>query len=369
MTELEQLEQIYREYEEKLSQAVAKAPVFAGAFGMGDDPRKDVCNQIFYEQVGQWAATFRESDPTAREAAQAANWILEYPARHRGSGTYWMTYAAQKHVREFLALVEPNEAEKIRVEFGRMYPKNDRLPVQKEVLRALADRAGKAQDSEEMNLVRIWLPRVILLLIGLTIAHLGVTLFLLANLGSDPFNVMIQGLQRLVPSLTHGTVHIAVSLVIILVLLVVDRSYVRIGTFLCMILGGPIIDLFSLILGGAVNEASPMAVRVIAVILGCGILAFGMTIVIKSQAGTGPNDLVAVVLSDKTKWKFGPVRVGVDVLFALVGFALGGTVGVGTLICMAVVGPVAQVFMPYSEKLCSRFLNCQQEIINKKLHK
>lgn len=356
MTELEQLEQIYREYEEKLSQAVANASVFAGAFGMGDDPRKDACNQIFYDKVAQWAAAFREADPTAREAAQAANWILEYPARHRSSGTYWMTYAAQKHVREFLALVEPNEAEKIRVEFVRLYPRNDRLPVQKEVLRALADRAGKAQDSEEKNLVRIWLPRVFLLLIGLTIAHLGVTLFLLANLGSDPFNVMIQGMQRLVPSLTHGTVHIAVSLVIILVLLVVDRSYVRIGTFLCMILGGPIIDLFSLVLGGIVNETSPMAVRVIAVILGCGILAFGMTIVIKSQAGTGPNDLVAVVLSDKTKWKFGPVRVCVDVLFALVGFALGGTVGVGTLICVAVVGPVAQVFMPLSERLCGRFL-------------
>ena len=58
-----------------------------------------------------------------------------------------------------------------------------------------------------------------------------------------------------------------------------------------------------------------------------------------------------------------------NALGTLVGFLLGGTVGVGTLICMAVVGPVAQVFMPYSEKLCSRFLNCQQEIINKKLHK
>ena len=369
MTDLEQLEQIYQEYEESLSKAADNASVFAGAFGMGDDPRKDACNQIFYEQVGQWAAAYRESEPAAREAAEAARWILEYPARHRSSGTYWMTYAAQKHAQGLITLVEPAEAEKIRVEFLRLYPRNDRLPVQKELLRALADRAGKAQASEEKNLVKIWLPRVILLLVGLTIAHLGVTLFLLANLGSDPFNVMIQGLQRLVPWLTHGTVHIAVSLVIILMLLVVDRSYVRIGTFLCMVLGGPIIDLFSLILGGTVNEASPMAVRVIAVILGCGILAFGMTIVIKSQAGTGPNDLVAVVLSDKTKWKFGPVRVGVDVLFALVGFALGGTVGVGTLICMAVVGPVAQVFMPYSEKLCSRFLNCQQEIINKKLHK
>ena len=41
----------------------------------------------------------------------------------------------------------------------------------------------------------------------------------------------------------------------------------------------------------------------------------------------------------------------------LAGFLLGGTVGVGTLICMAVVGPVAQVFMPVSEKLCGRFLH------------
>ena len=359
MTDLEQLEQIYQEYEESLSKAADNASVFAGAFGMGDDPRKDACNQIFYDKVGQWAASYRESEPTAREAAQAARWILEYPARHRSSGTYWMAYAAQKHAQGLIRLVEPEEAEKIRVGFVRLYPKSDRLPVQQEVLRALADRAGKERSLEEKDLVKIWLPRVILLLVGLTIAHLGVTFFLLANLGSDPFNVMIQGLQRLVPSLTHGTVHIAVSLVIILVLLVVDRSYVRIGTFLCMVLGGPIIDLFSLILGDAVNEASPMAVRIIAVILGCGILAFGMTIVIKSQAGTGPNDLVAVVLSDKTKWKFGPVRVGVDVLFALVGFLLGGTVGVGTLICMAVVGPVAQVFMPFSEKICSRFLNCQ----------
>ena len=38
--------------------------------------------------------------------------------------------------------------------------------------------------------------RIVLLLVGLTIAHLGVTLFLLANLGSDPFNVLVQGVYR-----------------------------------------------------------------------------------------------------------------------------------------------------------------------------
>jgi len=90
-------------------------------------------------------------------------------------------------------------------------------------------------------------------------------------------------------------------------------------------------------------------------VLGCVILAFGMTIVIKSQAGTGPNDLVAVVISDKAKKKFGTVRILVDVSFALAGLLLGGTVGLGTVICACLVGPTAQIFMPWSEKLCSRF--------------
>lgn len=207
-----------------------------------------------------------------------------------------------------------------------------------------------------MKDLRIWIKRVALLLIGLTIAHLGVTLFLLADLGSDPFNVLIQGLFRFLPwpgFITHGYVHMGVSFLIILVLLVVDRSYIRIGTLLCMFLGGPIIDVFTILLGGLINAQSAMALRLVALVAGCVILAFGMTIVIQSKAGTGPNDLVAVVISDKTRWKFGVVRICVDVCFALAGFLLGGTVGLGTIICAFLVGPAAQIFMPLSGKICA----------------
>lgn len=206
-----------------------------------------------------------------------------------------------------------------------------------------------------MNL-KLWIRRVILLLIGLTIAHLGVTLFLLAELGSDPFNVMIQGLYRFLPwpdFMTHGYVHMGVSFGIILALLVVDRSYIRIGTLLCMFLGGPIIDAFTSALGSIINARSPMVLRLAALVAGCVILAFGMTVVINSKAGTGPNDLVAVVISDKTRRKFGAVRITVDVCFALTGFLLGGTLGLGTIICAFLVGPAAQVFMPVSGRICA----------------
>lgn len=205
--------------------------------------------------------------------------------------------------------------------------------------------------------------RVIILFVGLIIAHFGVSLFLLANLGSDPFNVMIQGLSRTIadvttsPLITHGNTHMAVSILIIFVLLFVDRSYIKIGTLICMFCGGPIIDIFNMVLGSVITPESAMAVRVISNVLGCVILALGMSVVIKSDAGTGPNDLVGVVISDKTKKKFSVVRMMVDACFLVCGWLLGGVVGIGTVICLFLVGPVAGFFLPRSENVIYRILH------------
>lgn len=204
--------------------------------------------------------------------------------------------------------------------------------------------------------------RLIILMIGLTIAHFGVTLFLLVDLGTDPFNVLVQGIFRTLEQwlgwglLTHGRVHIAISFLIILVLLITDRTYIKIGTILCMFCGGPIIDFFTVILRFAFREAHPLWLNIILLATACAILAFGMTIVIKSDAGTGPNDLVAVVISDKLHGRFGIVRIIVDVTFVLAGFLLGGAVGIGTIICAGLVGPVAGFFLPQNEKWINRIV-------------
>lgn len=204
--------------------------------------------------------------------------------------------------------------------------------------------------------------RVIILMIGLTIAHLGVTLFILADLGSDPFNVLVQGIFRTISGIvncsfiTHGRVHIVICFIIILALLVVDKSYVKIGTVLCMIFGGPIIDMFTVVLAPIFEISDSLVFKIVMLALGCVILAYGMTIVIKSNAGTGPNDLVSVVISDKTKKKFSIVRIIVDVSFVVIGFVLGGSLGIGTIICAFCVGPVAGHFLPVNEKIISSVL-------------
>ena len=199
-----------------------------------------------------------------------------------------------------------------------------------------------------------WAQGLLALVVGLTIAHLGVTLFIVAELGSDAFTVLIQGISRVV-GLSIGTCHIIALILLMGLMLLTTKGYVKPGTFICAFLGGWIIDLFQWMLGGYISTSSPMYLRIISMLLGCVILSFGMSIVIRSNSGTGPNDLIAIILTDKLntrfKIRFQWVRVMCDVFFTLSGFLLGGTFGIGTIAAAVIIGPLVQMFLPISEKL------------------
>ena len=101
-----------------------------------------------------------------------------------------------------------------------------------------------------------------------------------------------------------------------------------------------------------------MAIRIVSMLAGCIILAAGMSIVINSQAGTGPNDLIAIILSDKLpRVEFRWVRIGCDLFFVLLGFILGGTVGAGTLTAACLTGPIVQWWLPRTKRLTEKILS------------
>ena len=207
-----------------------------------------------------------------------------------------------------------------------------------------------------------WAIRLVLLLLGLTVAHLGVTLFLQSDLGSDPFSVLVQGISMQV-GLSFGTTHVIVTCSLMAIMLVTTRGYVLPGTVVCAFCGGPIIDAFTWLLGGFINASLPMALRVSSSVVGCVILAAGMSLVIRSDAGTGPNDLVAVILADKLKrFQFRWVRMTCDAVFMVVGFVLGGTVGLGTVLAVFLIGPVVQWFLPRSQKIVERCVRTMPKV-------
>lgn len=203
---------------------------------------------------------------------------------------------------------------------------------------------------------REWLPRLALLTLGLIIAHLGVTLFLISSLGTDTFTVFAAGISNTI-HIPVGLCHSGIQCLLIAVMLLFTREYIKTGSFICCILGGPVIDVFNWLLGRFVSEASPLFVRLPVMVCGCIILSIGMALVIASDAGTGPNDLVAVILTDKLKkFQFRTVRICCDLFFVAAGWLLGGTVGIGTIVAAFLVGPVVQIFLPIHKRNIERLL-------------
>ena len=201
-----------------------------------------------------------------------------------------------------------------------------------------------------------WAASLAVLVTGLTIAHLGVALFLLSETGTDTFTVFIQGLAR-TAHLSVGTMHMIILVLLMAVMLVTTKGYVKPGTVVCAFCGGPIIDLFTWVFKGLINGQSPMAVRITGMMAGCVILSLGMSVVINSNAGTGPNDLIALILTDKIrKAEFRWVRMGCDLFFVLLGFLLGGTVGIGTVAAVFLTGPVVQFWLPRTGKIIQGIL-------------
>ncbi len=199
-----------------------------------------------------------------------------------------------------------------------------------------------------------WTQGLTALFIGLTIAHLGVSLFVLSELGSDAFTVMIQGIAGVI-GVSLGTCHVIALTLLMIVMLVTTKGYVKPGTFICAFMGGWIIDLFNWLLGGIINGSSPMVIRLVSMLAGCVVLSFGMSIVIRSNSGTGPNDLIAIILSDKLntrfKIKFQWVRIACDVIFTVTGILLGGVFGIGTIAAALIIGPIVQFFLPISSRI------------------
>jgi len=147
MAHLEQLYQLYQAYEEKAKAVRRKASRFAGAFGLGDDPRKHECHEDFFEDVGCWVQEFLEENPDSGEIVQAVCWILKAADAHRDTDVYWPMYAAQGHAGALIPHMPREDSAQLLQWYEQAYPKEDRLPAQQEVCRLLRKQSGVQESS------------------------------------------------------------------------------------------------------------------------------------------------------------------------------------------------------------------------------
>ena len=202
--------------------------------------------------------------------------------------------------------------------------------------------------------------RIIIFLIGMSIIQFGVALFLRMNIGSDPFTVFTQGLANTLNNLgvnaTTGTANRIILIVLFSIILLLNKSHIKIGTMICVVGVGPIIDLGVSMVSVLPVESYNYLLKMFLIALGCFIIAIGFSMLSATKVGVAPNDIIPFIIKERTNWEYRWIRIVMDAVLLISGFMLGGTVGVGTIIAMATTGPFIQLCLPYGEKFTNFIL-------------
>lgn len=196
--------------------------------------------------------------------------------------------------------------------------------------------------------------RIIIFLIGMSIIQFGVALFLRMNIGSDPFTVFTQGLANTLNNLgvnaTTGTANRIILIVLFSIILLLNKSHIKIGTMICVVGVGPIIDLGVSMVSILPVESYNYLLKMFLIALGCFIIAIGFSMLSATKVGVAPNDIIPFIIKERINCEYRWIRICMDAFLLIGGFMLGGTVGVGTIIAMATTGPFIQLCLPYGQK-------------------
>jgi uncharacterized membrane protein YczE len=183
--------------------------------------------------------------------------------------------------------------------------------------------------------------RVPFLVAGLFLFAFGIVLLLESGLGLSPWDVLNQGIAEHT-ALSFGTANIVVALI---VLVVAWRLGARIGpgTVANAVLIGLFVDLLLRI--DAIEDLAdaPLAARAALLVSGIVVIGLGSAFYIGAALGAGPRDSLMLVLAARTRTRIGIVRAVLEASVTAVGFALGGTVGIGTLAFALGIGPAVEL--------------------------
>ncbi|WP_285137195.1 hypothetical protein [Microbacterium sp. lyk4-40-TSB-66] len=184
------------------------------------------------------------------------------------------------------------------------------------------------------------LSRISRLLIGLVLYGVGCALTVAACLGVDPWTVFAQGLSR-VTGLGIGWVTNIVGLAVLL-LWIPLRQKPGVGTIANILLVGTSMQVALWVL----PHPDELWAQVLLLVAGVVLVAVASGLYIGARFGPGPRDGLMTGLHGRFGWPIWACRLTVEGSVLILGWLLGGTVGVGTLVFALGIGPLVHVAMP-----------------------
>jgi uncharacterized membrane protein YczE len=181
---------------------------------------------------------------------------------------------------------------------------------------------------------------VLSLFFGLSLCSAAIVSELESRLGLPPWDVLHQGVSRHTP-LEIGQANVAVALVMLLVAWSLGQPP-GFGTIANAVVIGTLVDVFLGIGWVEALSGASLPARVGLLFAGIALFGIGSAFYIGAAFGAGPRDSTMLALSRRTGRRIAVVRGSIELTALAIGWALGGTVGLGTAAAALLVGPAVE---------------------------
>lgn len=207
--------------------------------------------------------------------------------------------------------------------------------------------------------------KILMALLGIFFIGVGVAFNAATQLGNDPIGIIYDGVRNAL-GLTGGQLGLVSNFVnygLIILLFIIGRRYVNIGTLVYILPYGLFVNTGSK-LYEFLFHSNGFAIRLFAGLIGCLLIYTGVAIFIAMDMGLDPFTGIVMVIRDKVKLDFKKTKICFDITMVILGVILGGKLGIITIFTALTAGPSIQWISDKIIKIMKYRIKTQADYIN-----
>jgi uncharacterized membrane protein YczE len=211
---------------------------------------------------------------------------------------------------------------------------------------------------------KTFLMKIAMALVGVSLVGFGLAFNSAGMLGNDPVAVLYDGVRNILGFQPErlGLVTNLVNFILLTIVFIFGRRYINIGTFIYAVPMGNFVSI-GFKLHENLNIPSDLVGRILTSFCGCTMLFLGIGIFIATNIGMDPVTGVIMLVRDKINGQYKVAKIICDVISLLLGFTLGGKIGVVTVIAACVAGPIIQKISEIFDKTVIKKMNLSKLVV------
>lgn len=181
------------------------------------------------------------------------------------------------------------------------------------------------------------------MVLGNIILSLAASILRYIGMGTDPLVTLNTGLSNIIP-LSFGTVFLLTNIFFVIIIFVINKKLIKIGTLFNMVILGYLQDYFISLYSFSLTS---YWVKFILLVSGIVLYCISIALIIHADKGISPYEGFVIVMALKFNFPFSKTKIGIDLLLVILGFTLGAVVGVGTFAIALFTGPIISILVNF----------------------